>query len=204
MTRLYEWKPMPHNLDVVCPTCLHRADFEFAEVVRIKLKADVDFFQKSSVFEYQQFQDSCGHLWHGALYFQGLHGSPHQAIHELPSGYSAQDWDHSKYFRNRAEWPVGSIRCGFCHLRKMHMLNWPDKAYFSIEHRRHVLWAFHRESAIELLQYLLSKDRNISQYQWGSFLLHVPSVFKVRKAKVAVTKRLSRLLDVEHIGRGSN
>jgi sarcosine oxidase delta subunit len=200
MTGTYEWNPMPYQLDVVCPVCLHRAEFEFAEVVRIKLKSDVEFFQKSSMFEYQEFQDSCGHAWHGALYFQGLHGSPCKAIHELPVGYSAEAWEHSRYLRSHSDWRVGSMRCAYCGARGKHTLNWPEDAYFSIALRGHVLWAFHRESTIELVQYVLSTERDISRYRWPSFLLHVPSVFKVRKAREAVVKQLSKLLDAEHGG----
>lgn len=194
MTRLYEWRPIPHHLDIVCPRCQHRAEFEFAEVVRIKLKADIDFFQKSSLFDYQQFKDSCGHLWHAAVYFQGLHGRPRQAIHELPEGYDAGDWDHSRYLENRKGWPVGSIRCSSCHTRARHVLRWPDEAYFSIAYRNHVLWAFHRESAVDLIQYLQSKERNRSRYRWGSFLLYVPTVFKAGKARESVVKQLGKLL----------
>ncbi|NVD96968.1 hypothetical protein HUX62_02970 [Massilia sp. BJB1822] len=203
MTGLYEWTPMPHCVDVVCPACRHRAEFEFAEVVRINLKSDVEFFQQSSVFEYQQFQDSCGHFWHAAIYFQGLHGDPRQAIHKLPDSYSAENWDHSRYLRNRVGWPVGSIRCGSCHTRRRHVLNWPADAYYSIAHRSHVLWAFHRESAVELLQYLQSTERETSRYQWAFFLRHVPSVFKVSKAREAVVRQLNKLLDAEHIDRRS-
>jgi len=201
MSRPYEWKPIPHRVDVTCPSCSHCAEFEFAEVVRIKLKSDVEFFQKSSAFEYREFQDSCGHYWHGALYFQGLHGNPHQAIHELPEGYTHGDWEHSRYLSNRSSWPVGSIRCGNCHARAKHVLNWPSDAYFSIAHRGHVLWAFHRESANELIQYLLSADRNLARYRWSSFLLHVPSVFKVRKAREGVVRQLTKLVGNENAGR---
>lgn len=92
MTGTYDWNPIPHRLDVVCPTCQQRAEFEFAEVVRVNLKAEVEFFRKSSIFGYQKFEDSCGHIWHGTLFFEGLHGNPCQAIHELPLGDSAEDW----------------------------------------------------------------------------------------------------------------
>jgi len=197
MTRIYEWKPMPHRLDVVCPNCRHRAEFEFAEVVRIKQRSDVEFFQKSSMFEYQEFQDSCGHFWHGAVYFQGLHGDPRKTMHELPLGYSAADWDHANWLRSRADWPVGSVRCTSCHLRQVRVLKWPEDAYFSLTYRRHALWAFHRESAIDLMEYLLSTKRNVSQYRWSYFLRHVPTVFKVGKARDTLVKQLSKLLDTD-------
>ncbi len=188
---------MPHHLDVVCPACQQRAAFEFAETVRIRLKSEVEFFRKSSLFEYQEFQDSCGHFWHGAVYLQGLHGNPRQALQELPPGYSAEDWEHPRCFRSRYGWPLGSIRCGSCHARGRHMLDWPKDAYFSIAHRGQVLWAFHRESAVELLQYLQSSERNTSGYRWDFFLLHVPSVFKARKAREAVVRQLGKRLGMD-------
>src|SRR5471032_2979377 len=117
MTGTYEWNTMPHHLDIKCPRCQRRAEFEFVEVVRIKLKSDVEFFQKSSIFDYQQFKDSCGHTWHGALYFEALHGSPHLAIHDLPPGYSPDEWAHSKYLRSRQNFPVGALRCSHCATR---------------------------------------------------------------------------------------
>lgn len=185
---------MPHRLDVKCPTCQQRAEFEFVEVVRIKLRTDVEFFRKSSVLEYQQFQDSCGHIWHGALYFEALHGSPHASIHDLPPGYSPDDWAHSKYLRTRRDFPVGALRCSHCTTREKHQLAWPNDAYYTVAYRGQVLWAYHRESAMELEKYLSSTSRDVSKYRWGSFLLHIPTKFKVRKARETVTKQITKLL----------
>ena len=204
MTGTYEWNPTPHRVDVTCPTCRCRAEFEFAEIVRITLKTDVEFFQVSDLFEYQQFQDSCGHFWHGALYFEGLHGSPRKAVHELPLGYSPEDWEHKRYLRSSHGLGVGSIRCEHCEMRGKYKLNWPDDAYYSIAYRNQVLWAFHRESALELQHYLLSTKRDVSPYRWASFLLHVPTVFKTHKAREAVGKQLQRLLAPKVGGRRSN
>lgn len=203
MTGTYEWNPTPHRVDVTCPTCKGRAEFEFAEVVQIKLKADVELFQASSSFEYQQFQDSCGHYWHAAVYFEGLHGSPRGAIHGLPDGYSPDDWEHSKYLRSNRGNGVGSMRCEQCGARKKHTLNWPEDSYYAIAYRGQILWAFHRESALELLHYLLSANRDVSKYRWGSFLLHVPTLFKTHKARAAVAKQLQKLLAPKLSGRRS-
>ncbi len=194
MTGTYEWNPMPHNVDVKCPRCGQRAEFEFAEVCRIELKKDLEFFKNSPLFEYRQFQDSCGHFWHGALYYPGLHGNAQAAIHDLPPGYEPSNWAHSKYLYRSHGQDIGSIRCEYCHLRTKHSLKWPDDAYFSVSHKNHILWAFHRESANDLKDYLLSKSREVSRYRWSSFLLHVPTVFKTHKAREAVSKQLLRLL----------
>ena len=97
MTGIYDWNPMPHVLDVRCPSCRGCARFEFAEVVRIKLLQDVPFFQASAQFEYAFFLSNwAGQNWHGAIYFPGLHGSATTTIHGLPEGYEAAAWEHSK------------------------------------------------------------------------------------------------------------
>lgn len=194
MTGTYESNSIPHHLDIKCPKCHGCAEFEFAEIVRINLKSEVEFFEKNSIFEYHRFQDSCGHIWHGALYFEALHGSPNLAIHDLPPGYAPDDWAHSKYLRSRREFPVGALRCSHCGIRAKHELAWPSDAYYSVGYRGQVLWAYHRESAVELTQYLSSTARDISKYRWCSFLLHVPTTFKVRKAREAIVKQMDKLL----------
>ncbi len=195
MTRPYEWRPIPHCVDIVCPVCRQRAAFEFAEVSKIALRSDIPFFRENRLFEYTQFTDSCGHTWHAAVYFEGLHGPPQRTLADLPDGYSAEDWKHPRYLRSRDEWPVGSFQCNHCHTRRMHRLHWPQEAFYSISYRHHVLWAFHRESAVDLMHYLDSPERNRSPYRWSSFLLYVPTVFKVRKARESVVKQLHDLLD---------
>ena len=94
MTGLYDWNPM---LAIRCPQCHKKAEFEFAEVVRMPLKKDIPFFLNNPLFDYQLFKDSCGHRWHGAVYFPGFHGSSTVAIRDLPEGYEIDYWGHSKY-----------------------------------------------------------------------------------------------------------
>ena len=96
MTGTYEYNPMPHKLNVKCPSCGNNANFEFAEVKKIELKADVSFFKNNSLFDYQIFSDYSGHKWHAAIYFAGLHGGSVSAIHDLPEGYKPECWAHSK------------------------------------------------------------------------------------------------------------
>jgi hypothetical protein len=194
MTEIYDWSPMPHKVDVKCPRCKRCAQFEFAEVCRIKLKSDVDFFKNNSMFEYRQFQDSCGHYWHGAVYYAGLHGNPRVALKRLPPNYKPDEWDHSEYLYRSHGLDIGSIHCEHCHLKTKHNLNWPGDAYYSVAYRNNVLWAFDRESACDLRDFILSKTRDISKYRWALFLSHIPTVFKTQKAREAVSKHLLRLL----------
>ena len=114
MTLPYEWNPMPHTLDVRCPSCRKQAFFEFAEIVQIREKKDVPFFQESDQFDYLLCQDSCGHRWHAAVYYAGLHGRTVETIRELPEGYERSDWMHSKYLYRSPNLGSGSITCSSC------------------------------------------------------------------------------------------
>ena len=194
MTGTYEWNPMPHKVNICCPSCNELAVFEFCEVVKICKKKDVDYFINNKLFEYEVFQDSCGHKWHGAVYYAGLHGNSVSAISNLPEGYIATDWNHSKYLYRTHNQDIGSVQCTKCSLRKVHNLNWELEAYYSINYKNQNLWAYNRESAQELKKYIESKDRNLKNFKWGNFLLHIPSVFKKQSAREHVTKKLSKLL----------
>lgn len=193
MTGLYDWNPMPHKVDVKCPSCHKKAEFEFAEVVKIKLKKDVPFFQNSPQFEYQMLSDDCGHLVHGAFFFEGLHGSVN-AISNLPDGYSPSNWSHSQYLIRSQRYDIGSILCSHCSNRGIYNLNWPQDAFYSVLHRNKCLWAFNRESANELLSFIESNERNESSYKWQSFLRHIPSHFKGKKARTDISKKLRQRL----------
>ena len=194
MTAPYEWNPMPHTLDVKCSRCEQRAYFEFAEIVRIKEKKDAQFFKDSDQFEYLLCQDSCGHKWHGAMFFPGLHGRTVNTIRELPDGYVPSDWAHSQYLYRSSNLDVGSVDCDQCGLRQLHQLKWPQDAYYQIEYKGQILWAFHRETANELKEYILSKDRDRTKFQWHSFLLHVPMIFLKQNAREEIVKKLEKLL----------
>lgn len=195
MTGTYEWHPMPHLLDVRCPSCNARAVFEFAVIVRIRLREDVAFFQESRLFDYSVFQDSCGHNWHGAIYHAGLHGGSVEAIHTLPEGYSPGDWSPSRYYSHLVDrLAIGSVVCRNCGLQRRHPLRWPEDAYYSIRYRDRQLWAFNRESATDLRDYIRNSHRDVDNYHWRNFLLHVPTVFKKRGAREYVVRHLDRLL----------
>nr|WP_312972730.1 hypothetical protein [Pseudomonas sp.] len=194
MTGLYEWNPMPYQLAIRCPRCSREASFEFAEARLIRRKLEVPLFQAHSAFEYQLRPSRDGHFQHMAVYFQGLHGDPRQALHDLPEGYQAADWSHSRYLRQQYGHTLGALVCDPCGLRSRHQLDWPGEAYYAVDYKNHLLWAYHRESALELRDYLLSIDRKLRDYRWAAMLLHVPGVFKTRKARAPLTQRLSRLL----------
>lgn len=194
MTGPYEWSPMPHVLEVRCPSCAGPAVFEFAEVARIARKTDIPFFRSSPHFEYRRFPaQGWRQAWHGAIYFPGL-TSRSPAAARLPEGYSPEDWAHPKYFSSR-DLDLGTLTCQRrCARPRKHRLVWPGDAFFSIEYRRALLWAFDRGSATELRDFIASPDREASRYRWRGFLMKVPGRFLQASARAELVRRLDRLL----------
>jgi hypothetical protein len=199
MTGRYDWNPMPHVVAVQCPQCGAEASFEFAEAVRIERRVDIPYFRGHSQFEYRFFEGRwAGTSYHAALYQQGLHGAPTRAIDAtlLPAGYAPSDWAHGRYLYRSHGLDLGAVVCRSCGLRRPHELEWPADSYFQLGFQRHVLWAFHRESCAELRDYIDSGHRDRSRYRWGSFLLHVPSVFLAAKVRRRIVKQLDKMLGV--------
>ena len=194
MTCSYNWNPMPHVVEIRCPECGSAAVFEFAEVVRITLKKDVDFFKNNKLFEYRFLRDSNGSNWHAAFYFPRLHGQSTRVLRDLPAGYSFADWNHSEYLYPSHGCDWGGVECLECGLRRKHALVWPDEALYQVEFRRNTLWAFDRESALDIRDFIASSERNRAAFKWSSLLLHIPKEFLAAKARDEIVKRLNRLL----------
>ena len=195
MTGLYEWNVLPHVLSVSCPACGCEAQFEFAETVAVQRRTDVAYFKRSEHFEYHFRGEGFRAAHHFATYYHGLGGVTLAAVDDLPDGYQAEDWAHSRYFwRSGGKGERGAIMCAGCGLRKKHELDWPHDAYFQTDHRGHLLWAFNREALVDLRDFVASEQRRFEDYTWGWCLRHVPAVFLTAKARSAVVKKLDRLL----------
>lgn len=190
MTRAYEWNPMPHVLDVRCPACGEQATFEFAEWVTVK-KVDQPFFAASKLFELRQVEHS-GHRRHVAVFFHGLHGLGTAIIRELPEGYVASDWDHSRYLYRSHGSDLGAVRCSHCGTRRVHTLQWPSDAWYQLDYHQHTLWAFHREAAQDLRAFIASSDRQTRDYRWAGMLMKVPGHFLTAKARPALLAATAR------------
>lgn len=188
MTHIYGFWGLPEKIDIKCPHCQGCASFEFARLARIELKKDIDYFQQHLDFEYQRFQDSCGGYWNAALYYPNLSGSL-ALIQDFPAGYQAETWKSRNLGLAK-----GGVCCEVCGERRKHDLNWPNDAYYVVMYRQQFLWAFHREAAYELYQYLSEKLRDPWRYRYSFFLLHIPAIFKQKKARDHVMKQLLKLL----------
>ena len=64
-------------------------------------------------------------------------------------------------------------------------------------YRQQSLWAFHREATSDVYHYLNEKLRDHKKYRYSFFLLHIPTIFKQKKARAHVTKQLLKLLTSE-------
>lgn len=188
MTGLYEYWSLPHKLNIQCPSCQRKASFEFAQLAKIQLRKDIEYFQQHSDFEYQRFQDSCGGYWNAAFYYPNL-SVDLQQIRDLPEAYDVQKWSVPYSSMNK-----GGVVCESCGCRQKHELNWPNDAYYVVMYRQQALWAFHLEAAIDLYDYLKEDLRDHKKYRHAFFLLHIPTIFKQKKARAHVTKQLQNLL----------
>ena len=184
----------PPILSVHCPVCRKHAHFTFVTRVSIDLRADIEFFKQSNLFEYQRLPNTTGSRHHSAVFYPGLHGGDTQAITELPDGYRASQWEPPNVVDALKFGSDGSVSCSHCNRLAKHQLVWPDELYFAVEHKGRVLWAYHRESALELRDFLASSERRESEYRWGLFLRRVPTEFKHAKVRDTLVAKLDKLL----------
>ena len=194
VTGPYDWFPMPHVLDVRCPRCRGCARFEHVELVRIARKDDLPFFRGSSLFEVRFMRSRhAGQSFWAALYFAGLHGPPTSTIHDLPQGYEPSQWAHGKYWYRTHALDLGSLFCA-CGHRARHTLAWPTEAFFQIEHRREVLWAYHREHAAALRDYIAGTDRKPKRAKLGKLMMHLPAPFLEARSRGPIVRKLDEIL----------
>lgn len=194
MSYPYDNVYLPHVLALTCPDCAKEAFFEFPSCVKIRLRKDIPYFEKSKYFEYHKAPERDGKSVNLAFYFHKLHGHSFPEITDLPDGYEMSDWARSSFLYREHGKDEGTLFCIACGLRRKHQLSWPQEAYFQITYKGKVLWAYDRRCAAELLDYIASKDRERADYQYRAFLLTVPSFFQTKAARDEVVKRLSASL----------
>lgn len=195
MTLPYTWNPMPHVVAVECPNCKSEANFEFAECVKIKLRADIEYFEKSQFFEVVKIQNSGGQFHNFAFYYHKQRQNNLPELNDLPENYDILDWAHSQYLCRSHGFDIGVVVCPKCQFQRKHNLKWPDDAYFKIQYKGQLLWAFDRSSGLELLKFIQSTDRNRANFLHRSFLMKVPALFLNKKARPEISKKLTQILD---------
>jgi hypothetical protein len=187
----YQVRHMPNQVDIKCPECSSRAIFEFAQIIQISHKRDLDYFKNSKLFDYQKFQTSSGNSWHAAFFYHGLHSI--NEIKNLPEGYSIDIFKNDSYDSRAHMFDIGAKYCTACGYRRKAKLHWPDDAYYQCSIKDHTLWAFNQEYLIALIDYIQSDHRD-RHNKYHSFLLHLPSIFLEKKNREIVVKKLNRLL----------
>ena len=185
---------MPHRLAITCPDCKAEAAFEFAEYVRIKTKADLKWFEASDTFDCLKVRNSDGQFVHVAAYYHKLKSNSMPSVEDLPPGYDISNWNLRKYRFSSSHGRDGTIVCERCGIRRKHTLNWPEEAFFQIDYKGNVLWAFDRQSTAELIDYIGSSHRKADQYSYWPFLMKIPSIFLSSHARQTVIARLKACL----------
>jgi len=199
---------LPAYIDVICPDCRGIAKFGFAVSRAVQRRDDYPFFEESKSFEL--VKPPYGRK--EAIHYPGLSARIEQS--ELPDGYSPEMWNR-QYFRldytqngkNSAE---GALSCPACAFQRKHKVKWPDEAYFQVEYRGKVLWAYDRQTAIKLLNYVESKERRkgIDYYiptkthripfrTVDRFLHKIPAHFLTKSAREKVSKKLRKKLSTK-------
>lgn len=185
--------PMPPQVAINCPNCGKHAQFEFAICCCIVKKTHRPYFEKSEHFEV--IDPSTAGQPKLAAYYPGL--SPNiQNIKNLPEEYSTDMWRHGHYWSRDYEGDYGVATCQSCSLRRKHILDWPQDAYYQIEYRGEILWAFNKSTAHALLKYIESDERQLGIDGYGHFLFKIPTVFKSKKARDHIVKKFSQKMQL--------
>ena len=74
----------------------------------------------------------------------------------------------------------GKISCLGCGLVKEGEIKWPNDAYFKVDVRGSILWAWTKEHAIEIRDYLDARIRENRSEAYLTYLCHIPTHFKRR------------------------
>lgn len=179
----------PKTLAIRCPNCSGHARFSFAEARTIERREDLPVFQTSSDFECIYIYDG-GTFCNAAAFYPGLTRTSLPPDETLPERYHlgrSDKWGSCFALNSR---PQGTLVCLGCDLRRKHSLDWPVDAYFQIEHKGSVLWAYDRGTATELLEFINSDGREAAKFEHGRFLRRIPTLFLQASNRSAVTKKL--------------
>lgn len=132
------------------------------------------------------------------VYDWGLCGPDYLAI-KCPRCYSEarftvairQD-EHGYQYRDEN----GNCTCTSCGYSKSHVLTWPDDAYFRIDIDGLTLWAWSRDHARVIRDFVESTSRNVSAYPCYTLsLLHLPNKVLKKTARQLVIKRINHMLN---------
>ena len=196
-TTYYPTMYKPSEISIICPKCEAHAQFNFS-ICRTADKVDRPYFDKSKNFDTEYVKIRKGQWNYRVWYNPGL-GTPLENLKDLPVSYKPI-YSYQRGAANAEN--RGVATCINCGLRRRHKLTWPNDAYFNTEYKGNILWAYNREMAMILLEYLNSPDRKKHKFykrgtqgSW-SWLRNLPKVFQTKKATPHVVKKLEKLLSL--------
>lgn len=150
--------------DMICPACGQMAQFHEPFV----------FLNSASKRDAQHVY----HQWGGCYVMERF---PHLLRWTPPKGYSGYRM-----------WHKGVVLCSHCHDNRVHVLSWPDDAWWRWEVRGRLLYARNRQDALRILAFVRQKLRPKRWFR--SSLGHVPTHFLTEQVRDEVVSRMQRSL----------
>jgi len=104
------------------------------------------------------------------------------------------------YYRHvsatRAVAERGITQCSCCHEARVHDMHWPEDAFWRWEIRGRVLWAFSREHAQVLREFISRSHRKPADFgvEFAGFLANLPAEFLHAQVRDEIVKRIEKSL----------
>ena len=164
-------------IDIKCPDCGGLAKFEEPFEFHSKREASLD-------------ESRTLHRW--GVWFV-LERFPSLVKWKAPSG-------SNQYLRNGGDngkdgYPLltnGLIQCPRCHSNRKHKLAWPNDAFWQWPIRGELLWAWDKDHAQTILNFVKKTDR---PPRYHDQLKYIPSRFLSGKVRDLVVKKMEQSID---------
>lgn len=192
MTGFYEFFSLPDRVEVVCPLCDGCATFTYAHVLQIEKKMPI-YLKTSSLRSNCLTKDlpingpaCCFFLPYSV---QCLGEKNFQKKYQ-----GASTWEHRANSAFTDGTDLGLICCHQCMAKQKHQLEWPQDAFYSIEFKGHLLWAFNKMMMQQIRDYIQAKDRDAVFASEPIVIRHLPTVFKLAKNREGLVKKINKLI----------
>jgi hypothetical protein len=174
----------PDELDVRCPRCQARALFD----------DPFEYFGARHGKPVKQVYDAASHKWRREevdLSGFSVKTSDGGFVVEKHPGVapwgSALNSDDGRM--------IGVVKCSGCHSVFTHALDWPEDAFYRWEIRGVTLWAWSRDHALALLEFIKSDNRDARQYpSFERSLERLPKTVLLAKNRDLAVREISRTL----------
>ena len=165
------------EIDITCPNCGELAKFE----------EPFEFISNDSVASNET--RPC-HQWGAWIVVERFPSqvkwkSPRGSSQYLRSGRESEDGGYPLYTN-------GFINCSSCHANKKHKLTWPDDAFWQWEIKSELLWAWNRQHAQVIFEYIKKTTR---PPRYNYYLRYIPSHFLSSNLRERVVKKMEMALN---------